>query len=70
VDQITVALGKQPTFTPNSLGDTARIFLHNDWHGQQSRLRRIIGISITPPSREGGKEVAQLTFEGIEAPGG
>ncbi|MGI5274901.1 hypothetical protein ACQEUU_37610 [Nonomuraea sp. CA-218870] len=70
VDQITVALGKQPTFTPNSLGDTARIFLHNDWHGQQSRTRRIIGISITPPSREGGKEIAQLTFEGIEAPTG
>ncbi|HEY9372079.1 hypothetical protein [Streptomyces sp.] len=70
VDQITVALGAEPTFTPNSLGDRARIFLHNDWHPLHSRERRIIGISITPPGREGGKEVAQLTFEGIEVPSG
>jgi hypothetical protein len=70
VDSITVALASNPTFTPNSLGDTARIFLTNEWHGRQSRTRRIIGISVTPPSREGGKEIAQLTFEGIEAPAG
>ncbi|HEY9371597.1 hypothetical protein [Streptomyces sp.] len=70
VDQITVALGAEPTFTPNSLGDLARIYLHNVWHPLQSRERRIIGISITPPSREGGKEVAQLVFEGIEVPSG
>lgn len=70
VDQITVALGAEPTISPNSLGDTARIFLHNDWHPLHSRERRIIGISITPPSREGGKEIAELVFEGIEAPSG
>lgn len=70
VDSITVALGEEPTFTPNSLGDRARIYLHNAWHPLHSRERRIIGISITPPSREGGKEIAQLVFEGIEAPSG
>lgn len=70
VDSITVALGAEPTFTPNSLGDQARIFLNNGWHTAQSRVRRIIGISITPPSREGGKEIAQLIFEGIEVPSG
>lgn len=70
VDSVTVALGALPTFTPNSLGDTARIFLHNEWHPPQSRVRRIIGIGITPPSRDGGKEIAQLIFEGIEVPSG
>jgi hypothetical protein len=70
VDSITVALGKTPTFTPNNLGDQARIFLHNEWHPAQSRVRRIIGIGITPPSSDNGKEVAQLIFEGIEAPSG
>lgn len=70
VDSITVALGKEPTFTPNSLGDQARIFLENEWHERQSRVRRIIGIAITPPSREGDKETAQLVFEGIEVPSG
>ena len=70
VDSITVALGAEPTFTPNNLGDRARIYLHNDWHPLHSRERRIIGISITPPSRDGGKEVAQLVFEGIEVPSG
>ncbi|SET47931.1 hypothetical protein SAMN05421811_103169 [Nonomuraea wenchangensis] len=70
VDSVTVALGQQPTFTPNSLGDKARIYLHNEWHPAQSRVRRIIGIGITPPSADNGKETAQLIFEGIEVPSG
>ncbi|MEU6725457.1 hypothetical protein ABZ917_17255 [Nonomuraea wenchangensis] len=70
VDSITVALSQEPTFTPNSLGDKARIFLNNEWHQAQSRVRRIIGIGITPPSADNGKETAQLIFEGIEVPSG
>jgi hypothetical protein len=70
VDSITVALGAEPSFTPNSLGDTARIFLNNEWHIQHSRVRRIIGIGITPTSRSSGKEEAQLILEGQEVEGG
>ncbi|WP_326646695.1 hypothetical protein OG884_18890 [Streptosporangium sp. NBC_01755] len=70
VDSITVALGAEPTFTPNSLGDQARIFLNNEWHLPHSRVRRIIGIGVTPTSRESGKEEADLIFEGIEVTGG
>lgn len=70
VDSVTVALGAQPTFTPTSLGDQARIYLNNEWHLPQSRVRRIIGVGITPISRETGKEEATLVFEGLEVPGG
>ena len=70
VDSVTVALGAEPTFTPNSLGDQARIFLDNEWHLHHSRVRRIIGVGITPISRQTGKEEAQLVFEGLEVSDG
>lgn len=66
VDSVTVALGAQPTFTPNSLGDKARLFFNNEWHLPHSRVRRIIGVGITPTSKQSGKEEAQLIFEGLE----
>ncbi|MFI7113945.1 hypothetical protein ACIBK9_47045 [Nonomuraea sp. NPDC050227] len=69
VDQVTIALGANPTLTPNSLGDTAMIKLDNEWHVRQSRIRRVIGMRVTPTSRDSGKEEAQLVLEGQEAPG-
>lgn len=66
VDQYTVALGAKPSLNPNLLGDKARIYLENEWHSRQSRVRRIIGLGITPVSRENGKEEASLVLEGQE----
>lgn len=66
VDSVTVALGAEPSFTPNSLGDRARLFFNNEWHLPHSRVRRIIGVGITPTSKQSGKEEAQLIFEGLE----
>lgn len=69
VDSITVALGAEPTFTPHSLGDTARLFMGNEWHLPHSRTRRIIGVGITPTSKTSGKEEAQLILEGPQVDG-
>lgn len=69
VDQVTIALGARPTLTPNHLGDVAMFKLNNEWHVSESRLRRVIGMRVTPTSRDGGKEEAQLVLEGQEAPG-
>ena len=66
VDSLTVALGAEPTFTPASLGDAARIYLSNEWHTGIWRTRRIIGMAITPTSKEDGIEEAQLILEGRE----
>jgi hypothetical protein len=66
VDSVTVALGAEPTFTPNSLGDQARLYFNNEWHLPHSRVRRIIGIGITPTSKQSGREEAKLIFEGLE----
>lgn len=64
VDSLTVALPAAPTFTPNSLGDAARIYLNNEWHTGGWRTRRIIGMQVTPPSKDDGLEEAQLILEG------
>lgn len=67
VDSLTVALPAEPSFTPNSLGDTARIYLDNEWHTGGWRTRRIIGMRVKPPSKDDGLEEAQLILEGREA---
>lgn len=69
VDQVTVALGRQPSLTPNNLGDAGRFYFDNQWHRGVWKTRRIIGIAITPPSRSDGKEEARLVLEGQEVPG-
>lgn len=66
VDSLTVALGETPTFTPASLGDTAKIWLENEWHTGSWRTRRIIGMQITPTSKDDGIEDAHLILEGRE----
>lgn len=68
VDMATVALGRETTFTPNHLGDTGRFYLRNQWHPGVWRTRRIIGMGITPNSKQSGKEEAKLVLEGTEAP--
>ncbi|MEU7861210.1 hypothetical protein [Nonomuraea sp. NPDC049141] len=68
VDMATVTFGKIVTFSPNSLGDVGRFYLHNAWHQGVWRRRRIIGIGITPISKQTGKEEARLVLEGQEAP--
>ncbi|MCK2214300.1 hypothetical protein MF672_010925 [Actinomadura sp. ATCC 31491] len=67
VDMATVAYGRDVTFTPNHLGDLARIYLRNQWHQGVWRTRRVIGIGITPVTKTGAEE-AKLVFEGTEAP--
>ncbi|TYB69752.1 hypothetical protein FXF51_06200 [Nonomuraea sp. PA05] len=68
VDQVTVTFGKNPSLTPNNLGDAARLYFNNEWHLPHWRTRRVIGIGITPTSRASGKEEARLVLEGQEAP--
>jgi hypothetical protein len=69
VDMATVTFGKVVTFSPNNLGDVGRFYLHNQWHRGVWRRRRIIGVGITPISKQSGKEEARLVLEGQEAPG-
>jgi hypothetical protein len=69
VHQATVTFGKNPSFTPNDLGDAARFYFDNEWHPGVWRTHRIIGVGITPPSRGDGKEEARLVLEGTEVPG-
>ncbi|GAA3416374.1 hypothetical protein [Streptosporangium vulgare] len=66
VDAVTLTLGAEPSFSMNSLGDTARLYFDNEWHTPHWRTRRIIGIGITPTSRNDGKETAELVLEGQE----
>lgn len=69
VDQVAVALGRQPSLTPNNLGDAGRFYFDNEWHRGVWKTRRIIGIGVTPTSRSDGIEQARLVLEGSEVPG-
>ncbi|MBB6173715.1 hypothetical protein HNR23_003775 [Nocardiopsis mwathae] len=67
--QVTVRLGESTSFTPNNLGDRARLTLVNDWFpltgGRPtfSKSWRVIGVEVTPVSRSNGQEQASLIFE-------
>ncbi len=67
VDSATVSMGREVTFTPNNLGDYGRFYLRNAWHPGVWRTRRIIGIGITPTSKQSRKEEAKLVLESVEA---
>jgi hypothetical protein len=69
VDQVTVAFGRNPSLTPNNLGDAGRFYFDNEWNRATWKTRRIIGMAITPTSRSSGKEEARLVLEGQGAPG-
>ncbi|WP_067184648.1 hypothetical protein [Microtetraspora niveoalba] len=65
----TVALGAKPTISPSSLGDQVRRVMVNVWHPRVAggasfdASQRLIGIGITPVSKQTGKEEAQLILE-------
>lgn len=69
VESYTVVLGANPSLHPNLIGDWCRIHLDNEWHRPHWRQRRIIGLHITPVSRDNGKEEAKLILEGLEVGG-
>jgi hypothetical protein len=69
VETYTVALGSSPSLHPNKLGDWCRIYLDNEWHRPHWRERRIIGLGITPVSRQDGKEQVQLVLAGQDEGG-
>lgn len=67
--QVSVRLDEQSTFTPDHLGDRARLTLVNDWfplvNGRPSfsESQRIIGVEVTPATRGQGQDTATLIFE-------
>ncbi|WP_017578600.1 hypothetical protein [Nocardiopsis valliformis] len=67
--QVTVRLDEQSTFTPDHLGDRARLTLVNDWfplvNGRPtfSNSWRVIGVEVTPATRGQGQDTATLIFE-------
>jgi hypothetical protein len=69
IPQATVRLDDKTRFTPNSLGDYARLTIVDTWypldsdgHPSFSERWRIVGCEITPPSR-GIQETCKLIFE-------
>lgn len=69
IPQVTVRLGASAGFTPNALGDRARLVLSNPWFPVTDRAPtftkswRVVGIEVTPASRQDGRERAVLIFE-------
>ncbi|MFG1997868.1 hypothetical protein ACGFNU_01820 [Spirillospora sp. NPDC048911] len=69
IPQVTVRLGEQVSFSPNALGDRARLVLVNPWFPLLDRAPtfskswRVVGIEVTPVSRQDGQERATLIFE-------
>lgn len=69
VFSVTVAIGKEPSFTPNDLGDPARFVMSNEWFRRASlgpglnEQHRIIGVRVTPVGREKGKDEMTLIVE-------
>jgi hypothetical protein len=66
----SVLLGKNPSISPSSTGDQVKRVMVNVWHGRApgggagfNMSQRLIGIGITPVSRDQGKEEAQLILE-------
>jgi len=65
----TVALGRHTTITPSALGDRIRRIMVNEWFPREdggatfNSEQRLIGIEVTPVSRETGREEARLILE-------
>lgn len=66
VFSITVLLGSEPSFTPNHVGDTARVTLTNEYFkrvnggaGLDGRVRTL-GMRVTPVGRENGRDEAEI----------
>ncbi|GAA1994423.1 hypothetical protein GCM10009799_20670 [Nocardiopsis rhodophaea] len=70
IPQVTVRLDEHTSFSPNRIGDYARLTLVNHWFpplpdGSPTfrRTWRVIGVEVTPTSRADGQERAKLIFE-------
>lgn len=65
IPQATVRLPANTSFHPNNLGGTDTFKLENVWFpkGTFSRSWRVIGVEVTPVSREDGQEQIKLVFE-------
>lgn len=69
IPQVSVRLPAQTGFTPNRLGDFARLALVNEWfpvvdgRPTMSRDWRVIGMEVTPPERGDDVEAVKLIFE-------
>jgi hypothetical protein len=65
VPEVTVLLGQD--VTPDLLGRTVRLRLHDLWHPDgYDRRHRVVGISVQPPER-GHPETADITLDTLEA---
>ncbi len=69
VPQATVRIDEQTAFTPNNLGDYARLTIVDTWFPLDgnakptfSKRLRIVGCEVTPPTRNTG-ETLKLIFE-------
>ncbi|MEV4245220.1 hypothetical protein AB0J63_17615 [Streptosporangium canum] len=66
---VTVLLGQEPSFTPNNVGDGARITLTNEVFKRVNggagldERRRILGMRVTPVGRENGRDEAELFID-------
>lgn len=70
IPQVEVRLPEEPTFTPEHVGDRARITLLNDWFPARadgspsfSKSWRVVGLQISPADRGSGQDTARLIFE-------
>lgn len=67
--QATVWLDADSTFSPNNLGDRARLKIVNDWWpvvggvASFSKSWRVIGVDVTPPERGADQDSVSLTFQ-------
>lgn len=69
VHQATIRLDATTSFTPDNLGDYARLTLVNDWWPRVdgvasfSKSWRVVGMDVRPPDRNGDQDEATLIFE-------
>ncbi|MGW6498540.1 hypothetical protein [Nonomuraea angiospora] len=72
VFSVVVAIGENPSFTPNSIGDAARFVLSDEWHKRSglgaglNARHRIIGVRVLPATREQPKGEMELFVESSE----
>jgi hypothetical protein len=69
VFSITVLLGQEPTFTPNHVGDSARLTITDEFFkringgaGLDTRVRTL-GMRVTPVGRENGRAEAEIFID-------
>ena len=69
VPQATVRLDDSTSFTPNRLGDYARLVIVDEWFPLDDQgaptfdvTWRVVGVEVTPVSRDNGQEIATLVF--------